>query len=254
MTGTTDRAPFPGLDDDERVRHKGELVYPNLMLSLSADHVAAFMLVPKAPDRTLVVVDLLFHPDEIAKPDFDPSDAVDFWDLVNRQDWAVCEWVQRGMSSRRFQRLVRADGGREPRHPALRRRAPRARTRSGRRPRRGRTDDRRTRLGRRRRRARGARAAAAYWASRRAGRPRPGARAVRARPPHGASRGRQPDHPPLSYHRRDYVRLDRARLRDWAEVEARERRAGRVRTGGLDVVPRETAAASRSTSASTRGR
>jgi glycine betaine catabolism A len=102
VTGTSDRAPFPGLSEEERVRHKGELVYPNLMVSLSADHAAAFMLVPKAPDRTLVVVDFLFHPDEMARPSFDPSDAVDFWDLVNRQDWAVCESVQDGMTSRRF--------------------------------------------------------------------------------------------------------------------------------------------------------
>jgi glycine betaine catabolism A len=102
LTGVTDRAPFPGLDDLERTRHKGELVYPNLMISLSADHVAAFALVPKGPDRTLVVVDWLFHPDEMAMATFDPSDAVDFWDLVNRQDWAVCEGVQDGMTSRRF--------------------------------------------------------------------------------------------------------------------------------------------------------
>ena len=47
----------------------------------------------------------------MAKPDFDPADAVDFWDLVNRQDWAICESVQRGMSSRVFRaRLLRADG------------------------------------------------------------------------------------------------------------------------------------------------
>jgi Rieske 2Fe-2S family protein len=103
LTGTTDHAPFPGLDAHEQTRHKGELAYPNLMVSLSADHVAAFTLVPKAPDRTLVVVDWLFHPDEMAKPGFDPSDAVDFWDLVNRQDWAVCEGVQDGMTSRRFE-------------------------------------------------------------------------------------------------------------------------------------------------------
>jgi len=103
LTGTTDRAPFPGLDEHERTRHKGELAYPNLMVSLSADHVAAFTLVPKAPDRTLVVVDWLFHPDEMAKPGFDPADAVDFWDLVNRQDWTVCEGVQDGMTSRHFQ-------------------------------------------------------------------------------------------------------------------------------------------------------
>jgi len=47
---------------------------------------------------------LLFHPDETAKPDFDPGDAVAFWDLVNRQDWTICEGVQAGMKSRAFER------------------------------------------------------------------------------------------------------------------------------------------------------
>jgi Rieske 2Fe-2S family protein len=102
-SGTTNRAPFPGLDDDERIRHKGELIYPNFMLSLSAEHVAAFYLRPEAPDHTTIVNEFLFHPDEMAKPGFDPSDAVEFWDLVNRQDWAICESVQRGMQSRVFQ-------------------------------------------------------------------------------------------------------------------------------------------------------
>jgi glycine betaine catabolism A len=103
-SGTSDRAPFAGLDAAERIRHKGELVYPNLLLSLSADHVAAFTLWPTATERTRIVCDLLFDPDEMARPSFDPSDAVDFWDLVNRQDWAICESVQRGMSSRGFTR------------------------------------------------------------------------------------------------------------------------------------------------------
>ncbi|MGH2680734.1 MAG: aromatic ring-hydroxylating oxygenase subunit alpha [Actinomycetota bacterium] len=102
FSGTTDRAPFPGLSDDERKRHKGDLVYPNLMLSLASDHAAAFTLWPKAPDHTVVACDFLFHPDEIAKPTFDPSDAVDLWDLVNRQDWRICESVQRGMAARVF--------------------------------------------------------------------------------------------------------------------------------------------------------
>ena len=101
-TGTTERAPLPLLDPDERVRHKGELVYPNLLLSCSADHVAAFELHPLDVDRTRVTCRLLFDPDEVAKPAFDPSDAGDLWDLVNRQDWAVCESVQRGMSSRAY--------------------------------------------------------------------------------------------------------------------------------------------------------
>jgi Rieske 2Fe-2S family protein len=101
-TGTTRRAPFPGLPEEARTRHFGELVLPNLMVSLSADHVAAFTVWPRSAAATTVLCDFLFHPDELARPDFDPSDAVGFWDLVNRQDWSICEQVQDGMSSRRF--------------------------------------------------------------------------------------------------------------------------------------------------------
>jgi Rieske 2Fe-2S family protein len=102
VTGTTDRAPLPGLDEHERTRHKGDLAYPNLMLSASADHVAAFVLHPRAVDRTEVVCSLLFARDEVAGAGFDPSDAADLWHLVNQQDWAICESVQRGMSSRAY--------------------------------------------------------------------------------------------------------------------------------------------------------
>ena len=99
-SGTTTRAFFPGLSEEEKIRHKGELIYPNLMFSVSSDHAVAFLLWPLAEDRTRIEARFLFHKDEMQKPDFDPSDAVDFWDLVNRQDWAVCERVQRGMASR----------------------------------------------------------------------------------------------------------------------------------------------------------
>jgi phenylpropionate dioxygenase-like ring-hydroxylating dioxygenase large terminal subunit len=99
-SGTTTRRPFPTLSEAEQVRHKGEIAYPNLFLSLSPDHVAAFTLWPQTPLRTRIVCDFLFHPEEIARRGFDPEDAVEFWDLINRQDWAICEEVQRGTSSR----------------------------------------------------------------------------------------------------------------------------------------------------------
>ena len=102
LTGTTRRAPFPGLSESDITRHRGELVLPNLMLSLSADHVAAFTLWPHDAGHTTVLCDFLFHPAEIARDDFDASDAVEFWDLVNRQDWSICEQVQDGMGSRMF--------------------------------------------------------------------------------------------------------------------------------------------------------
>lgn len=103
FTGETRRAPFPGLSETEKTHHKGELFYPNLMLSLAMDHVAAFYVWPTSASTTQIRCDFLFHPEEMAREDFDPLDAVEFWDLVNRQDWSICESVQRGMSSTVFE-------------------------------------------------------------------------------------------------------------------------------------------------------
>ena len=102
-SGTTTRAPFPGLSETEKTHHKGELLYPNLMLSLSMDHVAAFYLWPQSAGHTRIQSDFLFHPDELRKPDFDGSDAVEFWGVVNQQDWDICESVQRGMHNKVFE-------------------------------------------------------------------------------------------------------------------------------------------------------
>jgi len=102
VSGTSSRAPFPGLTPADASRHWGKLSYPNMMTSISSDHVAAFTLWPTSPNSTTLTCDFLFHPAEIAKSDFDPSDVVDFWDLVNHQDWGICEGVQRGMASRAF--------------------------------------------------------------------------------------------------------------------------------------------------------
>jgi glycine betaine catabolism A len=98
-SGTTRRRAFPSLNEDERVRHKGELVYPNLFLSLACDHAAVFILRPRGAARTDIVCHFLFEPYEMAREDFDAGDAVEFWDLVNRQDWAICEAVQQGIAT-----------------------------------------------------------------------------------------------------------------------------------------------------------
>ena len=100
LTGTTTREAFPDLDVFEKERHKGDLIYPNLFLSLAADHVAVFILHAEGPKKTRIDCHFLFAQNEINRVDFDPSDAVDFWHLVNRQDWTICERVQIGMDSR----------------------------------------------------------------------------------------------------------------------------------------------------------
>ena len=77
-------------------------LFPNLLLSVHPDYVMTHVLDPVAPDRTAVVCEWLFPPEAVAREGFDPSYAVDFWDITNKQDWAACEGVQRGVSSRGY--------------------------------------------------------------------------------------------------------------------------------------------------------
>ena len=78
-------------------------VLPNLLVSLHPDYVMSHVLVPLSPDLTRIRCSWSFPPDVVAGDGFDPSYAVDFWDLTNRQDWAACESVQRGMWSPGFE-------------------------------------------------------------------------------------------------------------------------------------------------------
>ena len=57
---------------------------------------------PIEPGRTLVRCEWYFDPREMAKPDFNPEEAIAFWDLTNVQDWHVCELQQQGTKSRAF--------------------------------------------------------------------------------------------------------------------------------------------------------
>jgi Rieske 2Fe-2S family protein len=78
-------------------------IFPNMLLSLHPDYVMVHQLWPKLPNETLIQCDWLFHPDAFGRSDFNPDDAIEFWDTVNRQDWHVCELSQQGIASRAYQ-------------------------------------------------------------------------------------------------------------------------------------------------------
>jgi Rieske 2Fe-2S family protein len=96
---THSRKPIAGVDERVILYF---LIFPNTLVSLHPDYVMLHTLSPKAPARTEVVCEWFFEPETIAEPGFDPSDAVQFWDQVNREDWHVCTLTQRGMQSRAF--------------------------------------------------------------------------------------------------------------------------------------------------------
>jgi Rieske 2Fe-2S family protein len=99
MDGSSPRAKLPGLARDDRRRVYYYSVFPNFLLAPHPDYVLTHTLWPVAPDFTRIVCEWHVHPDEMAKPGFDLSDATSFWDMTNRQDWRICELAQAGISS-----------------------------------------------------------------------------------------------------------------------------------------------------------
>lgn len=71
--------------------------------SIHLDYVNYYLLTPVAVDRTIVESEWMFHPDNERDPTFNPRDAIEVWDVTNRQDWDICERSQLGILSRRYQ-------------------------------------------------------------------------------------------------------------------------------------------------------
>jgi Rieske 2Fe-2S family protein len=72
---------------------------PNLLVSAHPDYVMTHRMLPLSPGRTWVECSWLTLPESAAAG---APGAVEFWDTTNRQDWAACESVQRGLESPHF--------------------------------------------------------------------------------------------------------------------------------------------------------
>ncbi len=86
---------------DERYAYYYTLM-PNFLLSLHPDYVNFYLVHPISADRTIVESEWLFHPDTLSDAASNIKDAIDFWDVTNRQDWNIIERSQLGVSSRRY--------------------------------------------------------------------------------------------------------------------------------------------------------
>jgi Rieske 2Fe-2S family protein len=103
MSGAACGVPVSAtLSQEDRSRGYYYSLKPNLLLSIHPDYANYYLVQPVSPDRTLVHSEWLFHPDNADNPDFNPQDAIEFWDVTNRQDWHIVERSQAGISSRRY--------------------------------------------------------------------------------------------------------------------------------------------------------
>jgi glycine betaine catabolism A len=92
MSGTTPRPPFPGLSEEDRRRVYYYVLYPGNFFSFFPDYVTFDWFIPMGPERTRLVFELYVDGSER-----DPAtDAMEFWETTNRQDWHVCEMAHLG--------------------------------------------------------------------------------------------------------------------------------------------------------------
>ncbi len=101
--GARSRLPLlPTMSPADGEEYFGLAVFPNMLLDVTGTCIIATAMYPRSATHTSVVTEYLFAPDTIAAAGFDPSEVVDFNELVASQDYAVCEMVQRGVQSSRF--------------------------------------------------------------------------------------------------------------------------------------------------------
>jgi Rieske 2Fe-2S family protein len=103
---TSGHSSWPRLDGassraDDRLVHY-YLVYPNLMLGIYPDYLSVHTVWPVSAAAARVSCEIFVPAGTLALAGFDPAPVIDFWDLTNRQDWALCERVQRGVTSRGY--------------------------------------------------------------------------------------------------------------------------------------------------------
>jgi Rieske 2Fe-2S family protein len=99
---TAGRPPIEGLTAQDATKVLYFALFPNALVSLHPDYVMLHTLWPRSPGHTHVTCEWFFEPATMERDDFDPADAIGFWDMVNEQDWYVCELQQQGVGTRNY--------------------------------------------------------------------------------------------------------------------------------------------------------
>lgn len=98
-TGKTKRPPIKGTAKEDMRRIYYFLIFPSMFFSLHQDYLLIHTVQPQDATHSKIICEWYFEPETMAKPDFDPADAIKIWDVINRQDWHVCELAQKGVNS-----------------------------------------------------------------------------------------------------------------------------------------------------------
>jgi Rieske 2Fe-2S family protein len=77
-------------------------IFPNMLLSLHPEYVMYHTVCPDGVDKCKVTCSWIFAKDVVESGKYNTKDAIDFWDMTNKQDWYISELSQPGIQSKKI--------------------------------------------------------------------------------------------------------------------------------------------------------
>ena len=99
-SGELSSTPIPGVTKTNLNRVYYYSIFPNMLISLHPDYVMYHIIVPLSPSECKVTCSWLFYQENSANRNY--SDAIEFWDKTNKQDWEISELSQIGIKSKKY--------------------------------------------------------------------------------------------------------------------------------------------------------
>jgi Rieske 2Fe-2S family protein len=107
LDGRSDLPPLPGLGEAERARGQTfGVLHPSAFVVAHVDYARSVRVRPQGPEETELVVEWLFSPEALARPDFDLARMSALGRLVVAQDARACERNQQGLRCLRHEQGV----------------------------------------------------------------------------------------------------------------------------------------------------
>ena len=101
------RGRLPGLsDEDVAAGQRYVTVTPSVFIAHHPDYVRIVKITPTGPETMELTAEWLFHPDTLARSDFDADKITRFGILVMEQDGGACELNHAGMRASAFRNGV----------------------------------------------------------------------------------------------------------------------------------------------------
>jgi Rieske 2Fe-2S family protein len=94
--------PLKNVKDGDLKRVYYYSISPNMLLSLHPEYVMYHTVWPDGVDKCKVTCSWLFENDVVKSSKYQTQDAIDFWDMTNKQDWYISELSQLGIQSKKY--------------------------------------------------------------------------------------------------------------------------------------------------------